>query len=24
VNARLPLTLLTRLDRYLDPLEVER
>ena len=24
VNARLPLTLLTKLDRYLDPLEVER
>ncbi len=24
VNARLPLTLLTRQERYLDPLEVER
>ena len=24
VNARLPLTLLIRLNRYLDPLEVER
>jgi hypothetical protein len=24
VNARLPLTLLTKLERYLDPLEVER